>query len=265
MGFIYHYTKLSTLLALYDRLIEDMEAATTNDKRPNPMLTLRASSIRFLNDTQENQMLHKVLRNLGIPEEHLNTAVEMTGEHFSLSFSQYPDKLALWQRYANNGYGIALGFDEDIIINTNENSSLAIDIEGPCKYTSCDRLEELIKEHLLYQLYKNNPRDLKPLLALYAQSLIYKHEGFEDEGEFRIAFCEYGDEKYRATNTAIIPYQEMTFPVDALKQIVVGPCLDYEKIKYSIMRMQMTLHEKFPSTKLDEIFVMKSEIPFINQ
>ena len=265
MELIYHYTKLSTLLALYDGMKKGIECATTDEERNTPKLILRASNIHFLNDTQENQMLPHVLRNLGISEEQLCTIEKETGQHYAFSFSIHQDKLSMWQRYANNGNGIALGFDKKNIISTVENSSLAIDVADNCEYTTCSKLKTLIEQQPLYQLYKTNPQTLKPLLALYSQSLKYKHESFKDEGEFRIAFSEYHEEKYYATNTAIIPYQEIMVPVESLKEIVVGPCLDYEKTKYSILRMQMYYLENFPYKRLNNDSIIKSSIPFVNQ
>lgn len=265
MELIYHYTKLSTLLALYDGMKKGLESATTDEEKNTPKFTLRASNIHFLNDTQESQMLPCVLRNLGVSDKQLYTIEKETVQHYAFSFSIHQDRLSMWQRYANNGNGIALGFDKKDIICTLENSSLAVDVADICEYTTCDNLKTIIEQQPLYQLYRNNPQTLKPLLALYSQSLKYKHKSFKDEGEFRIAFSEYHDEKYYATNTTIVPYQEIMVPVESLKKIVVGPCLDYQKTKYSILRMQMYYLENFPYKRLNNDSIVKSSIPFVNQ
>ena len=226
-------------------------------------LKFHAMGVQFLNDFQENQLLPTVFRNLGVPIESLFTIDSVVGLPYSLSFSMDNDNLTMWRIYANNGRGIALGFDESSLAEGLEKEE--VDYLGACEYTTAESLEKEIIKNELFLEYQNNPTILNPLVGLYSQSLKYKHVSFRDENEFRIAFRRHLDECYMAKNDKITTYQIINIPLTALRQIVIGPCLDYRNTKFLISRMLFNhLNGWTEHWKLLITSMCKSNAPYVS-
>lgn len=258
---IYHYTTLETLLHLLTpndslEIIDTCSPIKIN-------IIFHATGIQFLNDTKENQLLPSVFRELKIPTEALYTLDSVNGLPYALSFSMDNDNLTMWRNYANDGHGVALGFDEEVI--KDHLDDLYINYIGKCEYTSVPELKKEIENHDLYKEHLHNPSNLNSLLALYYHSLKYKHKAFADEKEYRIAFCRHTDEEFRTTIDGIATYQNLAIPFEALRTIVVGPCMDFEKTKFSISRMmQRYLYGLTEHWELIITSMYKSDAPYIS-
>lgn len=104
---LYHYTSIETLYAL----IKGIEVESEESIR----LTLWATHAGFLNDLTEGQLLAKALKKIGAPSGLLDTLIGMLGFPFVISLSELDDDLNMWRCYANQGKGVAIGLDQDIM------------------------------------------------------------------------------------------------------------------------------------------------------
>ncbi len=260
-GMIYHYTTLETLRHLLHpddslEIIEKSDQAEIN-------LLFHATGAQFLNDAAENQLLPTVFRELGISTEALFTIDEVKGWPYVLSFSMDDDNLTMWRNYANDGHGVALGFNEETIKERLHDKD--IDYIGRCEYVAYDELKRMVENDLLFKKYKQNPFGLNPLLSLYSQSLKYKHEAFAHEQEYRITFNRHVDEEFITRKNVIATYHILRIPFNALQTIVVGPCLDFEKTKFSVSRILCRyLYGLTDSWRLILTTMHKSKVPYVS-
>lgn len=255
---IYHYTTLDTLRHLLT-LGDSLEILA--DKSPVEInILFHATGVRFLNDTKENQLLPAVFLELEVPQDKLFAIDGIKGLPYVLSFSLDDDNLTMWRNYANDGKGIALGFDEKMIADSLE---LHVDFMGECEYIAVEDLKEKMSTDPLFIMYKSDPENTAPLLSLYSKSLKYKHGAFAHEREYRITFSCHADEDFFVRGDAIATYQIVRIPFNALQTIIVGPCLDFEKTRFSISRMMYRYLEGFPN-QCQRILpcIYKSEAPY---
>lgn len=90
-----------------------------------------------------------------------------------------------------------------------------------------------------------------------------KHHGYDYEREVRcVAVKDKRNDRedvilYRNSNNMIIPYVERHIDVNCLKQIVIGPCADKEKMRASLM---MFLKGKIEN--ISSLDIVNSKIPY---
>ena len=132
MGLIYHYTNASALLGMFK-----------NCSKENPYITMWATHSLYLNDPTEyeygKEKCYEILpileEKMGIPAESristmrdlyitemskLRDSISSThpssiqyGTPYLISFSKSEDSLPMWSNYAQNGNGIAIGFNPE--------------------------------------------------------------------------------------------------------------------------------------------------------
>lgn len=249
---VYHYCDLSTALSILKTK------------------QLRLTSIRNLNDTYEEIGIYKLfckfLKEYD-KEQRLNKFLELSDTsgcfqlynnclgaypYYISCFSKEEDSVSQWNSYADNGNGVALGFDlsqfmllqkEGILkcfdvnyLNDNDikseipniYSSLIMNIEHS-EWSMMDRFMEI-----MHYKYGNPER--------------YKLYHYESEKEFRIIY-EYnnggtkelnewkiGEQEVYARRNCLNTYVPLSFPQEAIKSIMLGPMYrrNYCEIEFAL-------------------------------
>lgn len=199
---------------------------------------------------------------------------------FAISFSHNDseeddnEELFMWSMYGDSGRGFRLGFDEDAMAYDGHRES------GIKAFPVCydEKSFEDIYYPLLQQQVKAGYKDLERLsdpesiiwgkVSIIASvftlfcSLI-KNPKYRKEKEWRIVCfsnsTSFPDVIFRTRNSLIIPYVERLVPIKYLKEIIVGPCCNYELQKRNV---EMIL--KSCGVDIEMIRISKSTIPYRN-
>lgn len=289
---LYHYTTGTGLLGM----LKDYDA------EKNPNLTMWATHYAYMNDPTEYMFginlclpLIKDIEEEGVPEKDKIYPILEDTKEFSkywgvlefkhweyqgvfnpcmISFSQAKDSLHMWNRYGQNGNGLALCFDIDSV-RRNKTDYLF----DSCIYVNneiVDGDKEKIKEKIR-PFYKNmrsffnefrrriemeerHKIGLTFMVApfIYAGVSSYlKHEAYMDEQEFRMVVNGSANFCFRERNGEIIPYREEKIPFEALQYILVGPTRDFERTCNSIL---LLLGQKGIYWSPDKI--IQSKVPY---
>lgn len=222
---IYHYTSLEALTGIIK----------------NKKVELWATNYQYFNDPREYSFSKNVLRDYSVKTKQ---EMDLDFYLYLISFCLEGDSLNLWRFYSNDGYGISLGFDMDELKNNStKDNNIIYEIEE-CIY--CDESNKLksIEDKInnLRSICINNPDENEKL----ACSLI-KHISYESEKEVRLILTEKkgfrvdqeementDDLKFRFSKDILVPYKIVKLPLDCLKEIYIGPKLNFEKTKCSI-------------------------------
>lgn len=226
MELVYHYTTLEALIGILRRDI----------------LLFRATNCLYQNDRNElKEGIDAINRFYGIQIQEASFR-----SYYITCFSKNNDSLPMWGMYAANGGGVALGLD----IN-----KICINYTGmvKCSYGKDDidlRLGNVLnlnKNGKTFNLTESGfnqvnvseeEKEHQKINLLIETCLSSKNKSYEYEGEFR-CFVEDVDKKneihFKSRNGIIVPYIEVRIPKDALKQIIVGPTLNTDITKISIL------------------------------
>jgi hypothetical protein len=204
-------------------------------------------------------------------------------------FSCNGDLLSQWRAYANDGKGISVGFDVASIsqfdIGQIESKYILYDENG-----QIEMIEEIIEIHidLFNKIFKEYDWGEYRFESLVATSIldflegvisIFKHPSFSEEREFRLEWkidgniitIEDSDVKFRSTESLIIPYINLLYldwgNIDnpeypglvnrlPIKEIIIGPSLEYEPNKQSIELLLKNLGYD------NEVKIFQSKIPY---
>ncbi len=191
---------------------------------------------------------------------------------FTVSFSKEMDMLLMWAMYANNGNGICMSFDETKLKCS---QSDLWPVADSVFYEKNPKLYfEIVKE--LYKMYYKEIENIytrqgthhvkqKHLVGMLAAiSPFIKDKAFEKEAEYRIVFYKVSDESpivyTRLTSRLnVINYVKVKIPLDALQNIIVGPCADYNGTRALLV-------DNMKSCGIvrdyDKGFIQKSKVPY---
>lgn len=237
------------------------------------------SSVAGMNDKSEsNDFIDKLER--AVLEELEQNQSEKAKEVFDkIRFElkkNYPfifcvsyagDDAAQWERYANNGQGVALVFNEEILRKLMESNEFIVNDE----YYEYDAKEHEMKQILLDYIRKHQLSGFLSLDGLIDNLLlcatIHKHQSFVSEKEVRIAplFVEENDEhitykiagiikKVYVVDLQFLCKKEDVKFTDLIEAIVIGP-----KSQQSIADLQWYLEKIGLQELVDK--VNKSECP----
>lgn len=224
---LYHYTSIETLYAV----IKGIEAENDESIR----FTLWATHAGFLNDLTEGQLLANTLKRLGAPVGLLNNLIGMLGYPFVVSLSELDDDLNMWRCYANQGKGVAIGLDKEVIEDAIKHQVWCNVADfGKCDYYSEEELVEYLKRNGVEAKLKDD--NLLPLSKLLSKALLFKNKSFIAEEEWRI-YANYLESGFRVADNLIVPYYKVFLPIEAMTFITFGPKCDYVKNSFSVYRM----------------------------
>jgi hypothetical protein len=215
---IYHYTSLSGLIAI----IETQSIFCTN--------------INFLNDKKEFQygvdLIQKVIEKLKDEKFEISVLEEIEKniehifktERYVTCFSKKGDLLSQWRAYANNGKGVAIGFDFHSFHHSIEQNINGKHID----YEESEQkkvIEELIRIIVNFFVERKEIIDwedysfdwlVTTVIFDFLQDIIasYKSSSFSEEQEYRFEYTiddnirKKGDEEihFRSSESMIIPF-----------------------------------------------------------
>ena len=198
-------------------------------------------------------------------DKWMNYHIKKMKEHFQhscvISYSRNRDNLQLWGMYGNNGMGLALGFDLRVYFKEMSPqdglrilNSTHIDFDTPHALdVEYDTIPPMSLPYYLvraeYSRYwkavqgvmdKNEIID-KQIDALSQMVMVaapfVKHRAYDFEKESRIiqVHKKVEDIKIKSnTRRGLVPYIEVKIPTSCLKEVIVGPCCDFDLIKKCI-------------------------------
>lgn len=171
-------------------------------------------------------------------------------------FSKDPDSVSQWISYADDGHGLAIGFDEDRIISiTSNNKSLS--------YSGITYVDKESVKSSIPIIYKNLIEDLnqgawemmfqamKQIRSIYPLGIACKTWHYASENETRLIY------KYNPDDSIVLPEGwgikerqvfakrnmintcvPLEFPKDIIKKIVTGP-----KYQKNYFEMEFALYD----------------------
>lgn len=259
---LYHYTSMEAFYAI----MKDVESEESE-------ITFWASHVNFMNDPGEYMYLIKEVVRL-LREQNLFAEAEsadylinnlgadiyitdsLDGHPAIFSLSEKKDELPMWQTYAQNGKGIAIGFDKAGLKKIGEGWELL-----KCHYPTSRQLEESgIIEEISNCVKKwssgKKSMDLKALRSALQERISIKHPSFSHEKEWRLTKYNELNYKYRERNGLIIPYLELKLKTSLIKEVWIGPTA-YPLL--SEKSLQLFLRSRHISYEL-----YKSFVPYAN-
>ncbi|MCC8062444.1 MAG: DUF2971 domain-containing protein [Rikenellaceae bacterium] len=259
---LYHYTSMEAFYAI----MKDVKSAES-------VITFWASHVSFMNDPGEYMYLANEVDKLLLEQSLFNdtNGSEELTDHFKrdvhvsdllngqptiFSLSEKKDALPMWQAYAQNGKGIAIGFDRTELENIGNGWSLR-----KCNYLSNKELEETgiieeIKTCVKTESLGDQEIDLLALYRALEKRISIKHPAFSHEEEWRLAKSDVLNYEYRERNGLIIPYCKLELKASMIKEVWIGPTA-YPLL--SEKSLQLFLHSRNISYEL-----YKSFVPYAN-
>lgn len=288
---MYHYTTVDSLLGMTQQTSTHNPFITLwathltclNDPEEKKFgKRIIDESIKYLEDKlciDENCRISNL-----IEDEKFNKLILDTDEfdcitpnHVSIyvtSFSMAKDELPMWSMYAHNGNGISLGFDYKGMKQEMTTLSFAIpkihygkpqghdwEIYLESTYLECySSSQKFVKEHYCNLSEKEKNIMVAAMTYLWLINIIpckLKNEAYSYEKEIRITTQENKDVKYRNSKGFIVPYLEIPINIKHLKEIIIGPTLDQERI---ILPLKKLLVSK--GIDIHNIEIYCSKIPY---
>ena len=167
---------------------------------------------------------------------------------YCVCFSENCDQLSQWRGYANDGRGLAIGFDKKLLselANADEYiiafDSIIYDKEEQERY-----IQELVEDNLKKLEYKSIGHVALELNTNYRLKFPFiKHSSFEEEKEWRIVISsrpgaqqlkisknyDFSEVRYRVSNEKLVSYIEMSFSKirkELIREIWIGPKSEVE-------------------------------------
>lgn len=214
-------------------------------------------------------------------KRHLEKMNENFQHACTISFSCNRDNLQLWRMYGNNGRGVALGFDirtqyirltpngERILDGAHIDFSIphSLEVVYGIISTKSPLYLFLKREYIQYWKSIQGVADENEILdkqigALTQMIMILapfiKNQAYEYENESRIiqVHKSINDIKVKLnTKGGLIPYIEVEIPTSYLKEVLVGPCCDFDFIKKCI-------EIRLCQIGLEDVEITHSEVPY---
>lgn len=267
---LYHYTSVGTLLKIFEN--------SETDK-----ICLRATNAKFFNDPHEYNLAVSLLITSMISYEKeksienkisqniknrvLNRLSTMPGNPFILSLSENSDNLIMWRTYGFDGKGVAIGLDKKMLDDyskdeRNKNVNL-----HKCIYDKNLILNGLINYWGYYYDTITIKKDensigfdsFRFLFDVVDFSFQFKRSEYETEKEWRLCKNEMDDNNYKfiERDGVIIPFVEHYFPKEIIKKIIIGPCVNKQLIKDSIITFLKSRKFRLPTKS-----IIASKVPY---
>jgi hypothetical protein len=220
--------------------------------------SIRLSSLDLSNDYEEGRLVKKLLHSYPqrheISDERKLDAFEFldmyenTVTALGFCLSEVGDLLSQWRGYANDGKGVAIGFNKEYLEALWNN--LKVETSRPYElrkisYTENSRSELLEKEFDLFlkrsdipllALEERTPDYLKKIsevsiLEIAKKTYEIKSDAFKEEREWRLLLTlvkkEPGAYEFRATPTHLIPFKTIHLSkienLRMIDEVILGP------------------------------------------
>lgn len=281
---IYHYTSLETLIAI-------LEQSNSSDK-----LKLRATHIEYLNDASEYKRALNILREELIKHEENLVDEENKGlknfKHIQLmemlknptwdnmpplitSFSKERDSLPMWNMYADNSLGVALGFEKEVIKGDVEKQGFRF---AKCLYDQQEITASFSSDiERIYDCISISDKSFGTLTSFGSTPLdsfrnivsIVKNNSFKYEKEWRIIIkqkLEQNNLSFNFKNKILKPYYQFEIPKISLKEIIIGPCSNFDLISKPLFMLlkQVNIKSTIYEDESRDVIIKKSKCPYRN-
>ncbi|GKW34890.1 hypothetical protein PEC730217_36700 [Pectobacterium carotovorum subsp. carotovorum] len=244
MGVIYHYCSPEAFLSIAKNKKLWLSATNNmNDFFEGTWLSKALENVLSCNQTSDNKPMREEISR----QFNVNNNIK-----YITCFSKKSDILSQWRAYAQNGEGVAIGFDEDVL---GLDSGMALNHPDPkcsiklnsVKYMSGNELSDMLinvlKESGIELLPEKEKLSSGMLMDLGTRlsylSSVVKNSAFIEEQEKRIIysplifgdgkdnstkiFNPIGDMHYRISNGFLTSYFEFEFKSESVVEVVCGP------------------------------------------
>lgn len=199
---LYHYCSVDTLISIIrNHSIWMSDAEKTNDRTEMKWLFARiqeviSETILSCKEEYPCELLQKTEKIAYETIERLmskKAPITRNSKSFLLCFSEASDLLSQWRGYGNDGKGVAIGFNTDILQNF-ALTKVIYDREDTSKF-----LHKIIDERLRWVIEsnvdkeKNEDNELQLcmdittlMISIWQESFVYKNDKFSEEKEWRI-------------------------------------------------------------------------------
>lgn len=186
----------------------------------------------------EREAYNSILEGWDLIENILRALLQEMDCPYIFCLSKDKDVLSQWRSYANDGKGVAIGFDVDFIETHYSLYGAEVIYDREKQY---DILSQKISDDVLRNLNiavkegdREEIRRKSIILAshILSDAMMCKNPAFQEEKEYRL-YCRYrkqekgiSDIKFRVNDCSIIPFRELCFKdieCHLIKNIVVGP------------------------------------------
>lgn len=292
---LYHYATGAGLLGMLKDYTKD-----------TPNMKLWASHYMYMNDPYEykigeqlcTEIIDRIESDLKIPDEYRIKSFVNTPQYINavksyrrtidgqsicpylISMSKTFDSLHMWNMYASNGNGLALGFNRLKLLgaqilpmdchyfddNSQHNKEIIDKLEPDIK----ELYLELDQEHPLYTIQESMKNGDNSLLytrlhTIHTLTCVFigiriKDIAYRLENEVRITTPHKPEEPailFRERNGIIIPYIEYPIPFNCVENIVVGPTADFERVRDSLLILFDSKGIEWDTDK-----IIKSRVPY---
>jgi len=265
MSTLFHYTTLPTFLAIIqNRSVRFCELSKSNDKAEG----------RFISESLQSLMTHmKIPDYIQASVSHILERLINIYSYYGFCMTSEGDDLGQWRAYADNGRGVAIGFDLDKLVECAKESPLSISTKvSQVRYgmeeilSLVDDLLETLRRIDVAQnrdfwsdpeaLFRSDTQDAKALtftIQTFSQNCYdIKNQSFLMEKETWITqettFTASSFLKFFSRQNRIVPYYDVKINPDCLNCIVAGPELDISP--HDISRVLSSWDASLISTKV---------------
>lgn len=238
MSKLYHYTTFQN----FDSILKSK--------------SLWLGNVHYMNDRSEMSQVFKYIKEdlyQAYPDkrEEFDKLFEVQSKRFGsapayiFSFSGQGDDAAQWDRYANNGAGLCVKFNEDTLkIITREKAELL-----PVKYDSddsCKTYKKVLDMFIENGFSNIEDVEISNLFTLaWSSSITYKHPSFRAEDEMRLCAFPFGVNgieselvQYVVTPNGVKEFYSINLDPDRnhmkglIEEIILGPKARVDKNVY---------------------------------
>ncbi|WP_421368189.1 DUF2971 domain-containing protein [Agrobacterium tumefaciens] len=280
-GLIYHYCDAVAL----QNILRTQKVWATSTKYLNDrteMLSMTANLTRHADRhrmTPEGQVIADIIDFQTImADTHQTETIGM--DRYAACFSSNGDLLSQWRAYGKNGRGYAIGLEASALrcLTGGEAAPSCLRRITYGGANEAELIDDLVSAFILAiaphleildatgwdQQPARNWLSLRFAECLYGLADEIKHPAFAEEAEWRLYAMLSGETLFRVSKDIIVPYRELDLTSastdDAgklpIRQIVVGPCLDFHEAEMSLMTF--TSHLDYPLT----IDFVPSRVPY---
>lgn len=227
-----HYTTLEVFMEMLRPWLD------SDDDSIAPFLNFHASLFSRMNDANEGSIIYEKfftgsIRKQGYKEKY--TEFLNGRQQYIISFihsTRSLDLLPMWFTYANDAKGIFLRFDSRKLLDWTKS-------EDDCELDSCHYMKSKEIADTITDLNLHAPKRDQDFSAFFNkfvyETVLSKNQCWSHEDEWRIVKLETDNNaKQKATRRGIVEYIDVHLPLDALKEVCIGPRANKEWTEKSL-------------------------------
>mgnify|MGYP000455464608 CR=1 FL=1 len=243
---VYHYCSVEVFKSIIEnRKLWLASSTNTNDSMENSIVSRKL--FETMSDEEDYEKYTSIFSEFDeiYKKLHVNTYISC--------FSMNRDLLSQWRGYADDGNGIAIGFDKKSLPEKRDIIHYSFDTENTISSNEvlydCEDVDKFVSDCItaVKKLHTDKTKDAEDKLIIYALKLltfnyITKSSAFSEEEEFRTVYIPFpnqgelgafismkdiSDRKFRFTKNKISSYYEMNISYNdfpkPISEIVLGP------------------------------------------